>query len=141
VVVGEFVSSGVVESVGWDFSRVEDSRHAKRVPGVLVVVLGGVRYELLTFVDHGALVVVFADATTGVESHAPGRFLRLEGVVGSGPVVVDFNRAFIPPCGFSDFFNCPLPPAQNRLGVAVRGGERHVVWLGEGGLGSVVGGV
>jgi uncharacterized protein (DUF1684 family) len=46
----------------------------------------------------------------------------------AGPVSLDFNRAFVPPCGFSVQYNCPLPPAQNRFGVAIEAGERQVVF-------------
>ena len=42
------------------------------------------------------------------------------------PITIDFNRAIVPPCGFSNQMNCPLPPAQNRLPFALRAGEKRV---------------
>lgn len=69
--------------------------------------------------DH--LDVYFRDATTGRESYPVGRYVTLarEGE----RVVVDFNRAYNPSCALSPYYNCPIPPAENRLSVAVRAGE------------------
>lgn len=121
------------ERVAWDFTRASDAGHTKQVPGVLDVEIDGVRHELAAFLDGSVLVLVFADGTTGAESYAPGRFLKLPMPDGAGegaPVAVtlDFNRCFIPPCGFSDFYSCPIPPAQNRIGAPIRAGERSVEW-------------
>ena len=57
------------------------------------------------------LHIVFRDATAGVESYAPGRFLTVE-VEEGGRAVVDFNKAYNPPCAFSPYATCPLPPRQ-----------------------------
>jgi uncharacterized protein (DUF1684 family) len=48
----------------------------------------------------------------------------------AGPVTLDFNRAFVPPCGFSVQYNCPMPPAQNRFATSIEAGERQVVFTG-----------
>ena len=74
----------------------------------------------------GGLSAVFGDATNGVESYR-FRFLPVGEPDGDGAVVVDFNRAFLPPCSFSDHFICPFPVAGNRWTVPVRAGERAVV--------------
>lgn len=47
-----------------------------------------------------------------------------------GTVTLDFNRAFVPPCGFSAQYNCPLPPAQNRFAEPVIAGEKQVRFTG-----------
>ncbi|WP_240423215.1 DUF1684 domain-containing protein [Leucobacter sp. wl10] len=118
--------------VPWEFTRSTDTGHTKVVPGVIRAEIAGRGYELTAFADGGQLVLVFADETSGRESYAPGRFLRFDPPAadfsGSGEVVLDFNRAFIPPCGFSDFYSCPIPPAQNRIAAPVRAGERRVLW-------------
>lgn len=80
------------------------------------------------------LHLVFADQSNGVESYGTGRFLLLEhpaagaelAAGGSVSLTIDFNRAVVPPCGFSNQMNCPLPPLQNRLPFPVRAGERTV---------------
>lgn len=125
---GHFDAYTAPEQVPWPFTRAIDSGHTKSVPGTLNLTVGDVDYELLTFLDGPALVLVFADGTTGTESYAPGRFLRIPAPDEHGTVEVDLNRAFIPPCGFSDFYSCPLPPASNRIAVPVRAGEKKVLW-------------
>ncbi|KHK95494.1 hypothetical protein LK09_19140 [Microbacterium mangrovi] len=73
----------------------------------------------------GTLFAVFADATSGTESHR-FRFLDLPAPAADGAVEVDLNRAYLPPCAFSDHYLCPLPPAENRLPAPVRAGEALV---------------
>jgi hypothetical protein len=72
---------------------------------------------------NGRLFVVFADATNGRESYGGGRFLDIPAPV-EGKTTIDFNRATNPPCAFTPFATCPMPPAQNRLSIAIRAGER-----------------
>ncbi|MBO0985716.1 DUF1684 domain-containing protein [Rathayibacter sp. SD072] len=95
-------------------------------------------YTVAAFDDGGTLLVPFGDPTNRSDdpelaSYPVGRFLVVQRLGGAadagtpGPVLLDFNRAYIPPCGFSPHYNCPLPPAQNRLGVPVTAGERRVL--------------
>ncbi|WP_433334517.1 DUF1684 domain-containing protein [Spirillospora sp. CA-294931] len=127
-VEGVFTAYDATDQVAWDFTRAQDSGHTKKVPGTITLHLGGEPRELLAFLDGNDLVLVFADATTGRETYAPGRFLRIPRPEADGAVTVDFNRAFVPPCGFSDFYSCPIPPPQNRLPVPVRAGEKRALW-------------
>jgi uncharacterized protein (DUF1684 family) len=96
--------------------------------------LAGHVYQTKPFLDAGELLLVFADRTSGKSSKAPGRFLMIappaSGLTLGGPVTLDFNRAVLPPCAFSDEFNCPLPPAEHRFETAVIAGERWVRWRG-----------
>jgi uncharacterized protein len=64
----------------------------------------------------------FTDATTGKESYKVGRYLDAEPRP-DGLYVLDFNRAYNPACAYSDHYNCPIPPRENRLSVAVHAGE------------------
>jgi len=77
--------------------------------------------------DDGSLLLVFADRTTGTGTRPPGRFLLIastaDGLARPGKVSLDFNRAYLPPCAFSDEFNCPLPPSHHRFDLAVTAGE------------------
>lgn len=116
------------QRVPWAFTRASDSGHTKAVPGTLHTTIGGTEHALTVFADGSALVLVFADSTTGDESYAPGRFLRVDPVASGGTITLDFNRAIVPPCGFSDFYSCPIPPAENRLAVPVRAGELRARW-------------
>jgi len=94
-------------------------------PGALVFVQDGREWRLDALLeadgdDH--LFVMFADGTSGRETYGAGRFLHVP--LPSGPTVrVDFNEAYNPPCAFTGFATCPLPPPQNRIALAVRAGE------------------
>ncbi len=74
----------------------------------------------------GTLFAAFSDATSGADSYR-FRFLRLPAPAADGTVAVDLNRAYLPPCAFSDHYVCVFPPPQNRLSVPVRVGEARVV--------------
>ena len=71
------------------------------------------------------LFFVFADGTSGHGSYPAGRFLEAAWPEADGKVVLDFNRAYNPPCAFTLFATCPLPPAGNRLDLAIDAGEKN----------------
>ncbi len=70
--------------------------------------------------------ITFRDGTSGKESYGAARFLFPQVPQGGGPVELDFNRASLPPCAFSDAFVCPLPPEQNVLPFRVEAGEKSL---------------
>ncbi len=94
-------------------------------PGVVVFEHGGKTWRLdaLPDADDGSLFLIFADQTNGHGTYPSGRFLSTE-PPRDGRVVVDFNKAVNPPCAFTAYATCPLPPAQNRLALAVTAGEK-----------------
>ena len=67
--------------------------------------------------------IFFRDATSGKETYGMGRYLDVE-PMRDGSFLLDFNRAYNPACAISDYYNCPIPPRENTLPVAVRAGER-----------------
>lgn len=73
----------------------------------------------------GQLFLVFADRTNGHGSYGAGRFLYTDKPDASGKVTIDFNRAYNPPCAFTPFATCPLPPPENRLDLAITSGEKQ----------------
>ncbi|MDL9948127.1 DUF1684 domain-containing protein [Gordonia sp. ABSL11-1] len=104
-----------------------DHEHGKRLDDPLVGVVrfehAGNSYEFAAFPYlEGRLHITFSDETSGHTSDKY-RFLTLSAPDADGNVVVDFNRAYLPPCSFSDQYPCPIPPAQNRLPFAVTAGE------------------
>ena len=125
-----FTAYDEVAAIPWEFTKDVDSGRPKSVPGEVTVDLPDGPATLLAFKDGPELVLVFADGTTGVESYAPGRFLRIPLPDKDTDLTVDFNRAFVPPCGFSTFYSCPIPPAGNRLTEPIRAGERQARWRG-----------
>ena len=91
-------------------------------PGYVVFQRGGKEYRLEPVVDGDSLFFVMKDATSGKTTYGASRFLYTEAPK-DGYVELDFNRAENPPCVFTDYATCPLPPPQNRLPLAVTAGE------------------
>ena len=102
-------------------------RAKMRRVGTLEFSLKGQALKLTAFNEVGSdpnhLFVPFTDLTTGTETYPGGRFLDLDRN-GSGIYVIDFNRAYNPYCYYSPTYECPYPPAENRLQIPVRAGER-----------------
>lgn len=92
-------------------------------PGRVVFSRDGREYALEA-VDEGdgQLFLIFADRTNGPKTYGPGRFVYAPAPV-DGRTVIDFNRAYNPPCAFNAYSTCPLPPPENRLDLAVEAGE------------------
>lgn len=99
-------------------------------PGTIRFQHEGEQIELVALPDGDSLQIVFADATTGEETYDVGRFLYVR-PRHDGTVDLDFNRAIVPPCAMSDQYNCPLPPAGNRLAFPIRAGEQRPLFAGE----------
>jgi uncharacterized protein (DUF1684 family) len=68
------------------------------------------------------LFFIFRDQTAGKETYPSGRFLYTD-LPQNGEVLLDFNKAVNPPCAFTPYATCPLPPAQNHLPVRIEAGE------------------
>lgn len=101
-----------------------------KVPGKAVFRRDGHTFELLPYQEEpgGELFFVLADRTSGKQTYGAARFLYAAlpaaGVDKPGTVVLDFNRAYNPPCAFTPFATCPLAPPENRLDLAVTAGEK-----------------
>jgi uncharacterized protein (DUF1684 family) len=98
-------------------------------PGAVVFKKDGKEYRLdaiLEAPDEKELFIMFADATSARETYGAGRFIYIPLPI-NGRAVVDFNKAYNPPCAFNDFATCPLPPPQNRLQLRVDAGEKKYV--------------
>jgi uncharacterized protein len=96
-------------------------------PGYVVFEHGGRELTLEPVLEEeGAkeLFFIFKDQTSGRETYGAGRYLYAA-LPQEGTVVIDFNKAYSPPCAFTRFATCPLPPRQNRLAVRVEAGEKH----------------
>jgi uncharacterized protein len=96
-------------------------------PGYVVFRHGGRELKLEPVLEgEGAkeLFFIFKDQTSGHETYGAGRYLYAA-LPRDGTVVIDFNKAYSPPCAFTRFATCPLPPRQNRLTVRVEAGEKH----------------
>jgi uncharacterized protein len=96
-----------------------------KVPGKAVFTRDGHTYELLPYQEEpgGELFFVLADRTSGHETYGAARFLYAALPV-NGKVVLDFNKAYNPPCAFTSFATCPLAPPENRLDLRITAGEK-----------------
>ncbi|MEO6955066.1 MAG: DUF1684 domain-containing protein [Polyangia bacterium] len=97
-------------------------------PGTLHFELADKPYTLDAVVEPGEaqLFILFRDQTAGQGTYPSGRFLYTTAPDEAGNVDLDFNRAYNPPCAFTEYATCPLPPSQNRLPVAIEGGEKYI---------------
>ncbi len=94
-------------------------------PGAVVFEHGGKSYHLDALPGGDAeLFLIFGDSTNGGETYGGGRFLYVPLADAEGRITVDFNLAYNPPCAFTPFATCPLPPLQNKLKVAIVAGEK-----------------
>ncbi|AKN73121.1 hypothetical protein QR97_28200 [Streptomyces sp. PBH53] len=107
-------------------AAVEGLEHVYDSPGQVEFELAGERHRLTVFPASapGSLMVLFTDTTSGVTTYAANRSLRIAAPGPDGTVTLDFNRAVNLPCAYTDLATCPLPPAENRLPVAIEAGER-----------------
>jgi uncharacterized protein (DUF1684 family) len=99
-------------------------------PGVLHFTLLGKEMTVQPVMEDEKLFIIFRDETSGKSTYGAGRFLYADAPV-NGKVILDFNRAFNPPCAFTAYATCPLPPRQNRLQVLVEAGELAVRHSGQ----------
>ncbi|MBI4913105.1 MAG: DUF1684 domain-containing protein [Acidobacteria bacterium] len=110
-----------------DIPTVLGTTEPMQAPGVVHFRLKGRDHSLMPVQDRpgGDFFFIFKDRTSGGDSYPAGRFLYAAPPK-DGKVVLDFNRAINPPCAFTEFATCPLPPPQNGLKVRIEAGEKKV---------------
>jgi uncharacterized protein (DUF1684 family) len=91
-----------------------------------VFAIAGKSYRLDALGEKGSaeLFIIFADETNVAESYRSGRYIYTAWPDSYNRMVLDFNKAFNPPCAFTAFATCPLPPRQNRLPIRIEAGEK-----------------
>jgi uncharacterized protein (DUF1684 family) len=106
--------------------NVLDEISDEPVAGYIEFELDGRPHRLDALDDDDGLFVIFSDATAGETTYKPGRFLAIEKKPAADErFMLDLNRAYNPPCAFSEFTTCPLPPKQNVLKVRIDAGEKY----------------
>jgi uncharacterized protein (DUF1684 family) len=95
-------------------------------PGALAFDVDGKTYRIDPILEKGEtdLFIMIADGTTGTETYGAGRYIYVSPPDSSGKVVIDFNKAYSPPCAFTNYATCPLPPRQNHLPFRIEAGEK-----------------
>ncbi len=96
-------------------------------PGFLEFQIAGETYRLLPLGKPGdtEYFIIFGDATNGKETYGAGRFLDVPAPDSTGVTYIDFNKAYNPPCAFTPYATCPLPPEENYLPIRVTAGEKN----------------
>lgn len=105
----------VIEGLGWQ----------PQSPGVVVFELDGQRMQLEAYDSGDELFFVFGDRSSGRDTYPAGRFLYADLPEEGETTILDFNRAYNPPCAFNDFATCPVASPQNRLPVTIAAGEKY----------------
>ena len=109
----------VVEGLGWD----------PVAPGTLEFEIDGEPLSLEAYGADDGFFIIFADLTTGEATYPAGRYLDAELPGPDGTTILDFNKAYNPPCVFNEFATCPLPTRRNYLQVPVEVGEKYTEGL------------
>jgi uncharacterized protein (DUF1684 family) len=96
-------------------------------PGALVLNIDGKEYRIDPVLEDGSdeLFIIFKDETSKDETYQAGRYVYAAKPGPDGKTIVDFNKAYNPPCTFTPFATCPLPPMQNRLPLRIEAGEKR----------------
>lgn len=94
-------------------------------PGILHFKIKGQELNLHPFSSGNGYFLVIADETTGLDTYGAGRFMYAV-PDSTGRIILDFNKAYNPPCAFSPYATCPMPPRENFLPAAIEAGEKSV---------------
>ena len=93
--------------------------------GKLVFTVNHQQYSLDALDEGDELFVIFGDETNGQSTYPSGRFLYAKKPGADGKTILDFNKAYNPPCAFTNYATCPLPPKENILSFAITAGEKN----------------
>jgi uncharacterized protein (DUF1684 family) len=104
---------------------VEGFTESYECPGLLKFQINGEELTLHPFQSGKGFFLVIADETTGLDTYGAGRFMYAM-PDSADRIILDFNKAYNPPCAFSPFATCPMPPRENFLPVAIEAGEKSV---------------
>ena len=94
-------------------------------PGELHFKLHGKNLQILPFISGDDYFIIISDETSGIESYGAGRFMYVS-PDSTGRIILDFNKAYNPPCALTEFAACPMPPKENNLSIKIEAGEKMV---------------
>ena len=120
-VVGKFKPWAQPHKLTYD-TVIPGLREDYESPGLVTFLKGNIEYTLEPVQDEGQLFYVFRDLTSGKTTYPAARYLYSQ-LPKNGVVVLDFNKATSPPCAYTSYATCPLPPPRNRLQLAIPAGE------------------
>ncbi len=109
-----------------DITNVLGQTTSQPSPGTLIFTIREKEYHLDALDEGGDdYFMIFGDATNTKETYGAGRYLYVDKPDSSGHTIIDFNKAYNPPCAFTAFATCPLPPRQNIMDIQITAGEKN----------------
>jgi uncharacterized protein len=123
-VLAELVTQQVMDSV--KIANILGQEEMIKSPGVLRFQIAGEEYQLTALLGGERMFLIVGDLTNQTESYQAGRYLYVDyPAPGKHLTFIDFNKMYNPPCAYSAFTTCQLPPIQNRLHVEIPAGEKR----------------
>ncbi|MEM9326981.1 MAG: DUF1684 domain-containing protein [Bacteroidota bacterium] len=99
-------------------------RYQMQIPGQLQFEIEGKAFTLEPIQEGDEFFIIFSDETSAVETYGSGRYMYADMPQGTEGVTLDFNKCYNPPCAFTDYATCLIPPPENQLALAIRAGEK-----------------
>ncbi len=103
----------------------QDYTQEYQCPGELEFQLQGQKHKLLPFTSGEGYFIILSDESSGLESYGGGRYMYSY-PDSTGRIILDFNKAYNPPCAITPFAACPMPPPENHLGLKIEAGEKSL---------------
>ena len=123
-ITADFIPFDTIRKI--EVGTVTGGTESDDCPGILTFKINRKKYTLFPFREGDEFFIIFADKTSGKDTYGTGRFMYTNGPDSKNKVIIDFNKAYNPPCAFSSFATCPMPPRENILDVEVTAGEKVV---------------
>jgi uncharacterized protein (DUF1684 family) len=123
-IIADFVPFDTIRKI--DVTTVTGGIESNDCPGKLIFKVDKEECTILPFREGEVFFIIFADKTNGKDTYGTGRFLYVNRPDAKNKVILDFNKAYNPPCAFSPFATCPMPPRENILNVEITAGEMGV---------------
>ncbi len=119
------------DSISVTVDNVLGERVERFSPGNISFTVHGSQHSLIAFEANSGLFIMFSDRTNRTETYHAGRYMIIPFPDENGNTIIDFNKAYNPPCAFNKFTTCQLPPPRNRLDIEIPAGEKRPVgWEG-----------
>ncbi|MCP4120505.1 MAG: DUF1684 domain-containing protein [Bacteroidetes bacterium] len=121
-IMAEFVPYETPQTI--EIENIVGFSFDEEIHGEIVFQVEGQSYSIMPLLVDEGFFILFADATSGDETYGAGRYMVADRPDEEGKVMLDFNKAYNPPCAFTDFATCPLPPRENILEIPIIAGEK-----------------
>lgn len=119
------VREGLAKDTTVQYKNILDMDISKKIAAVIDFEMDGAQYSLTAVEnDESTYMIMVQDLTTGINTYGGGRYMYPDKADASGNVILDFNKLINPPCVFTPYATCPLPPKSNHLPFEIKAGEQ-----------------